>query len=140
MDQEGPSPMSLPEGAIVLPPSGGRRYEMGALWAVFKADKAETKERYSLSEWWLKPYTEGPGAHSHESNDESFYVIKGRPEILVGEAWVPLQKGAFVRIPAGVMHDFRNTTDRDAGLLNMFIPGGFERKMPAIVKWFAENR
>ena len=42
--------MSLPEGAIVLPRSGGRRYEMGALWAVFKANEAETQERYSVSE------------------------------------------------------------------------------------------
>src|SRR5262245_38279082 len=32
-------PMSLPEGAIVLQRGGGRRYEMGALWAVFKADE-----------------------------------------------------------------------------------------------------
>ena len=41
---------------------------------------------------------------------------------------------------SGITHDFRNTTDEDAGLLNFFTPGGFERKMPAIVKWFAENR
>ena len=51
-----------------------------------------------------------------------------------------LEPGSFVRIPARVMHDFRNTTARDAGLLNVFIPGGFERKMPAIVEWFAKNR
>jgi hypothetical protein len=31
-------------------------------------------------------------------------------------------------------------TDKEAGLLNFFIPGGFEREMPAIVKWFAKNR
>jgi mannose-6-phosphate isomerase-like protein (cupin superfamily) len=132
--------MSLPEGAVVLPPSGGHRYEMGALAAVFKADEAETQARYSVSEWWLEPRTDGPGAHAHEANDEIFYVIEGSPEFLVGEQWVPVETGAFVRIPAGVMHDFRNTTDRSAGILNVFIPGGFERKMPAIVKWFEENR
>jgi len=132
--------MSLPDGAIVLPPSGGRRYEMGALAAVFKADEAETRERYSVSEWWLEPLTDGPGGHAHEANDEVFYVIEGTPEFLIGEKWVALEKGAFVRIPAGVVHDFRNMTDRVAGILNVFIPGGFEREMPAIVKWFNENR
>jgi mannose-6-phosphate isomerase-like protein (cupin superfamily) len=113
---------------------------MGKLWAVFKADEAETQERYSVSEWWLNPNTDGPGAHFHEANDEIFYVLEGRPELLVGDEWLVLEKDAFVRIPAGVMHDFRNRTSEDAGLLNFFIPGGFERKMPAIVKWFSENR
>ena len=132
--------MSLPEGAIVLPRDGGRRYEMGALWAVFKADEAETGARYSVSEWWLHPHTDGPGAHSHEANDEIFFVIAGNPEIRIGDEWVALAPGSFVRIPARVVHDFRNTTDADAGLLNVFIPGGFERKMPAIVDWFAKSR
>jgi mannose-6-phosphate isomerase-like protein (cupin superfamily) len=132
--------MSLPEGAIVLSRNGGRRYELGALWAVFKADEAETEARYSVSEWWLKPHTDGPGAHSHEANDEVFYVLEGGPEILIGETWVALEPGCFVRIPARVVHDFRNRADRDAGLLNVFIPGGFERKMPAIVEWFAKSR
>ena len=93
-----------------------------------------------MSEWWLKPHTDGPGAHSHEENDEIFYVLEGNPEIRIGDERVALEPGSFVRIPARVVHDFRNATARDAGLLNVFIPGGFERKMPAIVEWFAKNR
>jgi mannose-6-phosphate isomerase-like protein (cupin superfamily) len=132
--------MRLPDGAIVLPRGGGRRYEMGALSAVFKADEGETDARYSISEWWLAPDSDGPGAHLHEGNDEVFYVLAGRPEILIGELWVPLERGGFVLIPRGTMHDFRNRKSEEAGLLNFFIPGGFERKMPSIVKWFAEKR
>ena len=37
------------------------------------------------------------------------------------------------------MHDFENRTDKKMGLLNFYIPGGFEKHMPAIVKWFEEN-
>lgn len=132
--------MNLPKGAIVLPRGGGRSYAMGALSAVFKADEEETEQRFSVSEWWLRPNTEGPGAHSHEANDEVFYVLAGRPDILIGEEWVSLEPGAFVMIPRGVMHDFRNSTSEEAGLLNVFTPGGFERKMPAIVEWLAQNR
>jgi mannose-6-phosphate isomerase-like protein (cupin superfamily) len=132
--------MSLPEGTIVLSRNCGRRYEMGALSAVFKADEAETGARYSVSEWWLRPHTDGPGAHSHVDNVEIFYVLEGNPEMLIGKDWVPLEPGSFVRIPPGITHDFRNTTDNDAGLLNVFIPGGFEREMPAIVDCFARNR
>ena len=34
------------------------------------------------------------------------------------------------------MHDARNPAAEEA-LLNAFVPGGFERNMPAIAKWFA---
>ena len=60
--------------------------------------------------------------------------------ILAGEAWLQAPKGSFLRIPAGTMHDFENRSAARMGLLNVFIPGGFERNMPAIVEWFAGNR
>lgn len=124
---------------IVLPPGDGRRYEMGKLTALFKADEAETRAAYSVSEWILQPGQPGVGAHKHDANDEIFFVLEGAPEILLGEVWGQHRVGAFIRIPQGVMHDFRNRTDRPASLLNVFLPGGFERDMPMIVDWFAEH-
>ena len=117
----------------------GRGYDCGAMSAVFKADGSETGDRYSVSEWWLQPHAKGPGAHSHEQNDEIFFVIEGRPSILVGETWFDAPLGSFVMIPATVTHDFENRTAARAGLLNVFIPGGFEGNMPDIVKWFQDN-
>jgi mannose-6-phosphate isomerase-like protein (cupin superfamily) len=114
-------------------------YECGNMTAIFKADEKETDEKYSISEWWLNPNSNGPGAHLHEDNDEIFYVIDGNPSILVGDNWIDSQKGDFLRIPAKTMHDFANRSNERCGLLNLFIPGGFERNMPAIVKWFEEN-
>jgi hypothetical protein len=35
-----------------------------------------------------------------------------------------------------VQHDFENRTDQRAGALNVFIPGGFEANMMAIVEWY----
>ena len=57
--------MSSPTNAnpckpIFLQPNEGRSYAMGQINAVFKADGAETENRYSISEWWLEPHTEGP--------------------------------------------------------------------------------
>ena len=135
-----PAQLEPPVGSIVLPPGGGRFYDMGALQAVFKADEDETAQRYSVSEWWLEPHAAGPGAHQHEANDEVFYVIEGRPSLLVGDRWIDGERGAFFRIPAGVVHDFQNRTAERAGLLNVWIPGGFERNMPSIVEWFDAHR
>jgi mannose-6-phosphate isomerase-like protein (cupin superfamily) len=56
-----------------------------------------------------------------------------------GNEWIDAGKGTFLRIPAGVMHDFENRSDELAGFLNIYIPGGFEKDMPAIVKWFEEH-
>lgn len=126
--------------ALILAPGEGRTYDCGTMTAVFKADENETDARYSISEWFLEPNSGGPGAHLHEANDEVFYVIEGTVSFLVGEKWVDAERGTFLRIPAGTMHDFANRTDRKAGALNFFIPGGFERNMPDIVKWFADNK
>jgi mannose-6-phosphate isomerase-like protein (cupin superfamily) len=112
---------------------------MGAIRAVFKADGDETGNRYCASEWWLEPHTKGPGAHLHEANDEVFYVLEGTAAILVGEEWIDAPTGSFILIPPRTMHDFENRTEKRVGLLNFFIPGGFEPMMPAIVKWFQEN-
>lgn len=130
----------IPAGAIYLPPEAGRIYDLGTIRAVFKADEEETTQRYSISEWWLEPHTDGPGAHKHEDNHDIFYVLEGSASILVGDQWINAVKGSFIRIPEDTMHDFKNTSDSRVGLLNFFIPGGFERHMPSVAEWFHANR
>lgn len=124
---------------LFLGPGEGRAYALGRMNAVFKADHGETGSAYSVSEWWLEPKTSGPGAHSHADNVELFYVLAGVASILAGEEWLEAPAGSFVRIPATILHDFENRTDARVGLLNVFLPGGFEENMPDIVKWFADN-
>ena len=126
----------LPDGAIVLAPGEGRHYPCGPMQSVFLADGEETGDRYSVSIWWVDPMQPGPGAHSHEANEELFYVIDGTMSFLVGDRWIDVAAGTFLRIPAGMTHDFANRTERRAGALNVFIPGGFESNMPAIVEWY----
>lgn len=111
---------------------------MGRIAAVFKADGAETQARYSISEWWLEPHAQDPGAHS-VAEDDIFFVVDGTISILVGEKWTDANKGAFVLVPGSVTHDFENRGDVRAGVLNLSIPGEFEQHMPDIAKWFIDN-
>jgi mannose-6-phosphate isomerase-like protein (cupin superfamily) len=129
---------STKQVSIFLPPGEGRSYPMGRISAVFKADGDETQKRYSISEWWLEPNTQGPGAHSH-AEDDIFYVIEGTMSFLIGDRWIDAPKGSFVLAPGGMTHDFENRTSNQAGVLNFSIPGDFEKNMPAISKWFIEN-
>lgn len=123
--------------ATALGPGEGRHYAMGRIQAVFKADGAETANRYSVSEWWLEPKTKGPGAHAHPE-DDIFYVLEGTMSLLVGDKWSDAAAGSFLLVPGGMVHDFENRGDRRAGLLNLSIPGAFEPHMPSIVAWFAQ--
>jgi mannose-6-phosphate isomerase-like protein (cupin superfamily) len=114
---------------IVVPPAGGRHYRLEAMRSRFLADGDETGDRYCVSEWWLEAGELGPGPHSHEANEELFYVLGGTMTFLAGEDVVEAPPGTFLRIPAGVVHDFGNQGAVQAGVLNVFIPGGFEASL-----------
>ena len=124
--------------AVFLAPGAGRAYPMGRIFALFKADGAETANRYSISEWWLEPHTQGPGAHSHDE-DDVFYVLEGTMSFLIADRWVDAPKGAFVLVPGGTTHDFENRGEVRAGALNISAPGNFEVAMPGIADWFREH-
>ncbi len=123
---------------VILGPGEGREYPMGRLSAVFKAGGEETGGSYAISEWWLDPYTRGPGPHSH-ADDDVFYVLAGTMSVLVGDEWVDAQAGSFVLIPGGVTHDFENRSAERAGMLDFATPGDFEASMPGIAQWFIEH-
>lgn len=127
------------ESILHVPPGKGRFYPMGGMSSLFLADGDETRNAYSISEWWLEPGQTGPGAHSHDANDDIFYVLEGTVSFLVGKERIDAPKGSFLRAPVGVAHDFENRTGTRAGFLNIYIPGGFEKDMPDIVEWFASQ-
>ena len=129
---------ATPRSPLFLLPEQGRNYPMGRISALFLADNAETDSLYSISQWWLEPHTQGPGAHTHPE-DDVFFVIEGTMSFLLGDRWVDAPRGSFVLAPGGTTHDFENRSDTRAGVLNISVPGDFEASMPGIVRWFAEH-
>ena len=123
---------------VVLGPGEGRAYPMGRISAVFKADRDETAQGYSIAEWWLEPHTKGPGAHMHPA-DDVFYVLAGTMSVLVGTEWIDASTGSFVLVPGNVTHAFENRGSERAGMLNVSAPGTFEEHVPSIAQWVAEH-
>ena len=119
----------MSEQPIVLPPGGGRAYALGSMRTLFKADGEETGNRYCVAEWWLEPGQLGPGPHLHAENEELFLVLDGTMTFVVGDEQVEAERGTFLRIPAGVTHDFYNLGATAAGVFNVYLPGGFEALM-----------
>lgn len=52
------------------------------------------------------PEGAGPPPHTHPW-DESYYVLEGQVDVMLGEKTVTLAVGEFVFIPAGTPHGFR---------------------------------
>jgi len=117
---------AMSDEPIILAPGAGRAYDVGPMRGVFKADGDETGDRYCVSEWSVDPGQPGPGPHDHDSNEELFLVTAGTMSFLVADSWIDAPAGTFVRIPAGVTHDFENRGSEPATAFNVFIPGGFE--------------
>ena len=116
----------MSDEVLILEPGAGRAYAIGAMVGVFKADGEESGDRYSVSEWHVTPHSAGPGPHVHDDNEELFLVTEGTMTFVAGEREVTAPRGTFLRIPAGVVHDFRNDGAIPAAAFNVFLPGGFE--------------
>lgn len=50
--------------------------------------------------------------HRHPEADEIFYVLKRQGEILVGTEKMKVDTGLFVKAPAGVLHQWKNSKER----------------------------
>jgi quercetin dioxygenase-like cupin family protein len=107
-----------PTEAVVLGPGEGERLEGDQRIATIKAGRDEL----SLVEFELEPGFEGPEPHTHDDHVDSFYVLEGEPEFLVGEEKLRLSAGSFVAAPIGVVHTFSNPGPERTRLLNVHAP------------------
>lgn len=74
----------------------------------------------------IVPKGGGPPPHVHTREDESFYVVSGSLEILLGDKTYQAKRGDFVYIPRGTVHRFKNVGGDVAVQLVTFVPGGVE--------------
>jgi quercetin dioxygenase-like cupin family protein len=90
-----------------------------------KATARETGGAYTLIEVLAAPGG-GPPPHIHDNEEETFYVLDGAFEILIGERVIRAQRGAFALVPRGTVHRFRCIGDGPGRMLVLFTPGGIE--------------
>jgi quercetin dioxygenase-like cupin family protein len=85
----------------------------------------ETDGAYFVMEAWVPPGG-GPGPHIHTREDETFYVLEGEVEFLLGDDVITAGPGDFVSVPRGTVHRFHNASDVTARLVLTFTPAGIE--------------
>ena len=69
----------------------------------------------------------GPPPHIHRNEDETFYIVEGEIEFLLGEEIVTGGPGDFVNVPRGTVHRFHNAGGAAARMILTFSPANIER-------------
>jgi quercetin dioxygenase-like cupin family protein len=113
------------EGASVQGPAGGR--------LTFKVRGEDSDGRLLAIENVIAPL-DGPPLHSHEHEDEFWYVIEGTLRFRLGDEQAEAPQGSFVFVPKGTPHAFQNVGDAPARILVMFNPAGMERFFDAVAE------
>lgn len=109
----------------VAPGEGRATWVLGDLYRLL-ATTEDTGGTYALWETTAMPGLPGPPPHVHHNEDEAFYVLEGEIELFVDGAVSTAGPGAFVNIPRGTLHTFKNAGATPARMLGMVAPGGFE--------------
>lgn len=95
-------------------PSGGS--------ASYLATSASTGGDYGLFRWDMGERVGGPDPHFHRAMSEAFFVLSGTVLLYDGRGWAEGGPGAFLHVPPGGVHAFRNP-DGPASMLTLFTPG-----------------
>jgi quercetin dioxygenase-like cupin family protein len=115
-----------PTEAVFWRPGEGERLESNNRVATIKLGR----EELALIEFELDAGFEGPDPHSHDDHVDSFYVLEGEVDFLVGDEWLRLPARSFVAAPIGVTHAFANRDGQHARLLNIHAPStGFHDRL-----------
>ena len=77
---------------------------------------------FEVIEMTFEPGWEGVPPHSHDDHVDSFYVLQGEVEFLVGDRTVRGGPGTYVAVPQGVLHGFRNAAAGSIRVLNIHAP------------------
>jgi len=123
---------------LILPPGQGRKLITKAQEVTFKATEAHGSS-ISVFEVVVPPGFD-VGAHVHSDAQEFFYVLEGELELLAfeptkrterdwqewespdGDKVVRATEGAFMFVPPGTPHAFRNASDEPARMLFQCYP------------------
>ena len=91
----------------------------------FIATGADTGGQFALFEAKALPGFEPP-PHTHQHEDETYYILEGEAWFKVGDEEFTAKKGDFIFLPRQVMHDFKIKSDRLHCLVGLY-PAGVEQ-------------
>jgi mannose-6-phosphate isomerase-like protein (cupin superfamily) len=111
---------------IVMPPGEGQSVHIPGFGATFKLWGSDTHGAVSIVE---HPFDVGliTAPHMHSREDEYSIVLEGEIGFRSDDAETVLGPGGYIVKPRGQMHAMWNAGDVPGRIIEIIIPGGFER-------------
>lgn len=109
---------------VIRMPADNRGVTLGGQPMVFLVTGEDTKHT-SMFDWTI-PAGFATGCHVHRVQEETFYVLEGECEWMVGDQVVRATPGTFLFVPPGVPHNITNVSASPARVLMTVSPPGHE--------------
>ena len=107
----------------VVSPGNGKNYDLYLNHAFVKVSGQDTDGLYSIIEDKLEPgFRLEP--HLHRERIETFYILEGEVEFVVGDETFVASTGTVVHVPPNTPHGIK--ADTPSRLLIVCSPAGFE--------------
>ncbi len=119
-------------GGYMLPSREGTQIPAIGLGITMKTNGTSTHDAYSLFEYAIPAETNGPPAHLHTREDESFICLAGRLDVSLGGEDFTLEPGDYLFLPRTVVHTFRNPYGDEARVISVVSPAGLEAYYQAL--------
>ena len=127
--REEAKPVRKSRPKVVTATQGEKVWALGVLVTV-KVRAEDTGGAYSVFEDVIAPGG-GPPPHTHSREDETIFILEGDLVAWLDGKRYEATTGAWIHMPRGVEHYFRNLSEKPIRMLLTYSPGGFE-------KWFLD--
>jgi len=109
---------------IIQETGQGKMTSLSETW--YQVWKATGETTNGVVDTWFEvvPPQVGPPEHIHAQYDECFWIVKGTFLLKVAERTIKASEGAWIFVPGGTAHTFRNSGKEDGQLLIESFPGG----------------
>jgi mannose-6-phosphate isomerase-like protein (cupin superfamily) len=109
---------------VVVPPGEGLRFSNVEFLV-----RSEDTSRFNLAIITIAPGHSGPEPHSHEDEDDTFFLLDGELTFTVENETLTAEPGTLVLVPPGLVHTFENKGSEPARFLNIHAPAGFDKRL-----------
>lgn len=109
----------------------GRKFWLVGDLITLKMVGSDTDGAFALVEE-VTPPQGGPPPHIHTREDETFYVLEGELEFVIGGRALLATAGSVVYGPKGIPHAFRNVGTTPSKMVVFIAPAGFERMLEEV--------
>ncbi|WP_264538253.1 cupin domain-containing protein [Flavobacterium sp. N1736] len=100
----------------------------------------QTNGEYAVIEMSIPPGA-GPNPHAHADFTETFFVLEGEVSFKSELGNYIAKKNSFVNIPkGGIVHGFKNESDKPAKLLCTVTPAGLDDLFEEIADYMETNK